>query len=91
MKQWDLIKMSTEKFRLEDEQALIENELTEYRKLIQKLREKSKSELSEESKPECLSNLAKLSINSTNTQLSKEDNMNQKLRDLANRIIRTYR
>jgi ribose 1,5-bisphosphokinase PhnN len=90
--------MSIEKDRIEEEEALIENELEQYKRLIRKEREKSEPSSSftiskdgKRAKTVSLSTLVKLSVKSPhNTELSKEE-LDSKIRDLADKIIQTYR
>jgi hypothetical protein len=79
-----------EKSKILSEQERIESEIAEWKRLIQKLKQKNEQELSKEpkilSKPICLSNL-KSPDGSTNIKLSKSE-LSEKVRYCVNCILK---
>jgi hypothetical protein len=82
----------SEEWKIEDEEQRINNELEEYARAIRKLREKQKKEeLYQEPKAKSLSSLITMSLQHNKVQLSKNEELDDKVRNLADLIIRAYR
>jgi hypothetical protein len=90
--------MSTEKDRTEEEEALIQNEIEEYRKLIRKEKEKSEEPTSsftvskdgKRAKTVSLSSLISISLRSPQreTELSKKEQLDSKIKHCVDCILR---